>query len=153
VSAQVGESMNLKRLLTVPGNSSPGDVALLLVRLVGGSAFMIHGWGKIQNPFEWMGPDASVPGILQALAALSEFGGGLAWILGLLTPLASLGITCTMTVAVYMHAISWGQPFVAKGGGPAYELALVYLSVSILLIALGPGRLSLDRGFFGSRPG
>jgi len=143
--------MNLKRIFSVPEHSSLGDAALLLVRLVGGSAFMIHGWGKIQNPFEWMGPDASVPGILQALAALSEFGGGLAWILGLLTPLASLGIACTMAVAIFMHAISWGNPFVATGGGPAYELAVVYLSTAILLIALGPGRLSLDRGIFGRR--
>lgn len=145
--------MNLKKVFSVPGNASQADAALLLVRLVGGSAFVFHGWGKIQNPFQWMGPDASVPGILQALAALSEFGGGLAWILGLLTPLASLGIACTMAVAVFKHAVSWGHPFVATGGGPAYELALVYFSVSMVLIALGPGRLSLDRRIFGPRSG
>ncbi len=143
--------MNLKRIFSVPEHSSLGDVALLLVRLVGGAAFVIHGWGKIQNPFEWMGPDVPVPGILQALAALAEFGGGIAWILGLLTPLASLGIAFTMAVAASMHAFSWGHPFVATGGGPAYELALVYLSIAILLIVLGPGRMSLDRGIFGPR--
>jgi len=43
---------------------------------------------------------ASVPGFLQGLAALSEFGGGLALIAGLLTPLAAFGIACTMVVAV-----------------------------------------------------
>lgn len=145
--------MNLKKCFTVPDSSQLGDVALLFFRFVAGSAFMIHGWSKIQNPFAWMGPDAAVPGILQALAAFSEFGGGLAWILGLVTPLASLGIAFTMAVAVFKHAISWGHPFVAKGGGPAYELALVYLSIAVLLIALGPGRLSLDRRIFGSRAG
>jgi len=145
--------MNLKKCFLVSEKSTRGDAALLVVRLVAGSAFMFHGWGKIQNPFAWMGPDASIPGILQALAALSEFGGGLAWILGLLTPLAGLGIACTMAVAVFKHAISWGHPFVATGGGPAYELALVYLSIAVLMISLGPGRLSLDRAIFGSRSG
>src|ERR1044071_3379761 len=65
-----------------------GAIGLLLIRLVVGSAFMLHGWGKIQHPFSWMGPESPVPGFFQLLAAISEFGGGLAWILGLLTPLA-----------------------------------------------------------------
>lgn len=29
------------------------DVILLLIRIAGGYAFVIHGWGKIQNPFTW----------------------------------------------------------------------------------------------------
>jgi putative oxidoreductase len=49
-----------------------------------GTAFLFHGWSKIQNPFGWMGPQSCMPGILLALAALSEFGGGLALIVGFL---------------------------------------------------------------------
>jgi len=64
----------------------PASAALLFLRLIAGTAFMFHGWGKIQHPLNWMGPEAPVPGVLQFLAAFSEFGGGLAWILGLLTP-------------------------------------------------------------------
>jgi putative oxidoreductase len=127
------------------------DLSLLVIRLVAGVAFMIHGWGKIQNPFGWMGPDGFAPGVFQALAALSEFGGGLAWILGLLTPLASLGIASTMAVAFYFHAIMQGDPFVSKGGGPSFELAALYFCVAVLLFAIGPGRLSLDRLLFGRR--
>jgi putative oxidoreductase len=119
-------------------------VGLLLLRGVAGAAFMFHGWGKIQHPFGWMGENADVPGWLQALAALSEFGGGAAWILGLVTPLASFGILCTMATAVHFHAVVRGDPFVARGGGPAYELALVYLCVAALLLLAGPGKLSLD---------
>jgi putative oxidoreductase len=142
----------LKRFFTVPEHSTFGDVALLLLRLVAGLAFMFHGWGKIQHPFEWMGPDAFAPGFLQGLAALSEFGGGLAWVLGLLTPLASLGIACTMTVALWFHAIQRGDPFVPTGPGvPAYELAALYFCLALLLIVLGPGRFSLDRKVFGRR--
>lgn len=124
-----------------------GALALLFIRIVAGLAFMLHGWGKIQTPFSWMGPDAPVPGILQALAAVSEFGGGLAWILGLLTPLASFGLLCTMAVATIFHA-SRGDGFVTMGK-PSYELALVYFAVSLLLLLLGPGRLSMDALIFG----
>src|SRR5947209_3210606 len=74
----------------------PRAVALLFLRLVAGSAFVFHGWPKIQHPTSWMGPEAPVPGVLQALAAISEFGGGLSWILGALTPLFSLGLIGTM---------------------------------------------------------
>jgi putative oxidoreductase len=144
--------MDIKTLFLVTRSSTPTDVALLLVRVVGGTAFMMHGWGKIQNPFGWMGPDAFAPSFFQGLAAVAEFGGGLAWILGLATPLASLGIASTMAVAVFFHAILRGDPFVASGGGPAFEPAAVYLCIALLLITTGPGRFALDRLFFGRRP-
>lgn len=143
--------MGMRRLFSVPEHSTFSDLALLLIRVVVGLAFMLHGWGKIQNPFGWMGPDAFAPGALQALAALSEFGGGLAWILGLLTPLASLGIACTMAVAFSTHAVLRGDPFVSMTGGPSSELAAVFFCIALLLIATGPGRLSLDRKLFGPR--
>lgn len=143
--------MNLKRFFAAPAHSTPTDVALLLVRFVAGLAFMFHGWGKIQAPFSWMGPDAGIPGFLQALAALSEFGGGLFWILGALTALASLGLACTMAFAAYFHAVINGDPFVATGAGQgSYELALVYLVIAILLMAAGPGRFSVDNKLFKS---
>lgn len=126
------------------------DLALLLLRIVAGAAFALHGWPKIQKPFSWMGPDAFAPGALQALAALSEFGGGIAWMLGLLTPLASLGIASTMAVAFWLHAVMKGDPFVSNGGA-SYELAAVYFCISVLLLVMGPGRVSLDRKLFGAR--
>lgn len=122
-------------------DSALASGTLLFLRLVAGAAFMLHGWPKIQHAFNWMGPDAGIPGIFQALAAFSEFFGGLAWILGLLTPLASLGIFSTMAVAVYVHA-SKGDPFVGREG--SYELALVYLSISLVLMIVGAGKFSLD---------
>jgi putative oxidoreductase len=143
--------MNFKRMLSVPRHSSFTDLSLLAIRVVAGVAFVLHGWGKIQNPFGWMGPDAFAPGLFQALAAISEFGGGLALMVGLLTPLASLGIASTMVVAVYSHAVMWDHPFVGSGGGPSYELAALYLCLSVLLIAIGPGRFSVDRAIFGAR--
>lgn len=128
-------------------HSSFASVALLVLRLAVGVAFILHGWGKIQTPFGWM-PGDNVPGFLQFLAAVSEFGGGIALILGLLTHLFSLGLFFTMLVATYFHAVVLGDPFVSKGGG-AYELALIYACVSLAFLALGPGKFSLDQVIFG----
>ena len=146
--------MNLEKMMSyfkVTNSSKASSMAFLILRLIAGLAFVLHGWGKIQNPFGWMPPDASVPGFLQFLAALSEFGGGMAWMLGLLTPLASLGLFFTMAVAASMHAFVMKDPFVNMTGGSSYELALVYLGISILFLFAGPGKFSLDAKFFGSK--
>jgi putative oxidoreductase len=129
-----------KLLFPQPTNEAV-HAALLVLRVVAGAAFIQHGLSKIKNPFGWMGADSAMPGVLQALAAISEFGGGIAWILGALTPLASLGILSTMVVAAGKH-IGKGDPFVGRGG--SYELALVFLSVALLLLVCGPGRYSVD---------
>ena len=142
---------NLKRLVQPVPQPALASAVLFALRLVVGTAFIIHGWQKVQTPFSWMGPQSSVPGLFQFLAALSEFSGGIAWIIGLLTPLAALGIGCTMTVAVYLHAIVLHDPFVNLTGGRSFELASAYLCIAVLLLVLGPGRFSLDAKVFGER--
>jgi putative oxidoreductase len=139
---------HLFKPLRLPARASLG---LLLLRLVAGLAFMFHGWGKIQQPFGWAGADSGIPAVLQALAALSEFGGGLAWMLGLLTPVASLGIACTMAWAVRLHALVRGDPFVPQGPGGSYELASIFFCLAVLFLLAGPGRFSLDRVLFGEK--
>jgi len=129
-----------------------GSVGLLLLRLVMGGAFVLHGWGKIHNPMGWMGPEAPVPAVLQALAAVAEFGGGMALIVGLLTRLASLGIMTNMIVALAMVHLPHGDPFVGKPGGPSFELPAVYLACAALFVLLGSGRVSLDALLFRSPP-
>lgn len=130
-----------------------GALALLLVRVVIGIAFILHGWPKIQNPTTWMNAmGQNVPPFLQAIAALVEFGGGIALVLGLLTPLVVLGIVCQMAAALFLVHFPMRHPFVPSAGGPSYELPLVYLVVAILLLVLGPGRWSLDAVLFGRRP-
>jgi putative oxidoreductase len=127
-------------------------LALLLVRLVMGFAFVLHGWPKIQNPMGWMNAmgGSSVPSFLQALAALAEFGGGIALILGLLRPIAALGLVCQMIGALVLAHLPQGHPFVSQSG-PSYELPLIYLVVAIVLIASGPGKWSIDALLFARR--
>lgn len=141
----------MKKLFATRVQSNGIDATLLVMRLVVGAAFMLHGWGKIQAPMSWMGPGAPVPGVLQALAAISEFGGGLALILGLLTRLGSLGIFFTMLVAVATHMFVMHDPFVNPTGGGAFELPAAYLTIALLFVMNGPGKFSLDKMIFGAR--
>ena len=125
-----------------------GALGLLILRLVTGSALILHGWPKIQHATSWMGPGAPVPGFLQSLAAFSEFFGGLAFLTGLLTPLAAVGVALTMLTALLTVHLKHGDPFVSMHG-PSYESALGYFAVALLMALTGPGSLSLDFLLFG----
>jgi putative oxidoreductase len=136
----------------VPGR---GALGLLVIRIAFGIGLAEHGWEKIQHPFTWMshmpGP---APGWLQSLAALSEFGGGLAMIVGLLTPLAMFGILCTMGYALIHVHFPQHQPYVNITGDPkvhAFELPAHYFIVALGLLISGPGALSIDAFLF-NRP-
>jgi DoxX len=65
--------------LTTPAPKPALGTALLVVRLAVGSAFILHGLPKIQNASGWMnamGLDTTIPSWLQAVAAVTEVGGG-----------------------------------------------------------------------------
>ncbi len=125
-----------------------GCLGLLFLRVVLGSAFVLHGWGKVQNPMAWMNqPDAPspIPGVLQAAAAFSEVGGGALLVIGLLTPLASLALAGTMVGAITIYHLPAGHSFFAdKPGGPSFEMPAVYLAVAVMFFCVGPGILSAD---------
>jgi putative oxidoreductase len=123
------------------------SLGLLAVRIAVGIALLLHGWPKIQNPTEWMGPEGP-PAFLQAAAAIAEFGGGAALIVGLLTRPFALLIAITMATAALMVHISAGHPFVAKPPSPSWELAGVYFAVAVQFLLTGPGRISLDALLF-----
>lgn len=125
-------------------------LGLLVLRIVGGVAMAHHGWKKIQSPTTWMdGMDTPAAAPLQALAAVSEFVGGIALAIGLMTPLCCLGILATMAVALEHH-IGRGDPFVIKGTAKGtWELAAVHASIATSVLFAGPGRWSLDFFLFG----
>jgi len=129
------------------------STALLLVRVVVGAAFILHGWPKIQNPMSWMGSgtENSLPGIVQAIPAVLEFGGGILLAAGLITRIAALGLVSVMIAALAMVHIPRGDPFVAQGK-PSAELASVYLVVNLLIAVTGPGAFSLDTLLFDRHP-
>ncbi|MBC5799589.1 MAG: DoxX family protein [Candidatus Eremiobacteraeota bacterium] len=129
-----------------------GDLALLALRIVVGAAFVSHGFPKLQHATTW--DTRMMPGTpfwLQAIAAFAEFGGGIALILGILTPLFAFLIGCNMVVAIFFVALPHGAKFVSNTGGPTFELPLIYLAAVFTLLLLGPGRASVDGALFRER--
>jgi putative oxidoreductase len=122
------------------------DVVLLLVRVVLGVVMVYYGWPKAKDPaknardFEGTGfrPGWLWGGIVLA----TEFGGGLAVLVGLLTWVAAALIGFEMLVGFVMKATRWRKPFTDY----SYDLQLAALA--LVLLAFGPGRFSLDAALF-----
>jgi putative oxidoreductase len=127
------------------------EIGWLIVRVAFGGLLMTHGYAKLfgvtpdgsrmvegfaKNMVEPMG--IPTPLFFAHLAALSELIGGLCVALGLLTPVAALFTAGTMGVAIWHH-VSKGDPL------KVFELALIYLAISIGAMLIGGGRYSLDR--------
>jgi putative oxidoreductase len=122
------------------------DVVLLLVRVVLGVVTVYYGWPKLRDPaknardFESTGfrPGWLWGGIVLA----TEFGGGLAVLVGILTWLAAAAIGFEMLVGFVVKATKWRKPFTDY----SYDLQLAALA--LVLLTFGPGRLSLDFALF-----
>jgi putative oxidoreductase len=148
---EVKSMSSIIRFLRPSQQSNIQSLALLLLRLAVGCAFLIHGWQKIQNPTGWGSANSPIyiPPFFQLLAAVAEFGGGLAFVSGFLTRIAALGIMSTMSVAVYLLAFVMHEPFVNLTGPMSFELPVAYWLVAFLFLIFGAGQFSLDRAVFG----
>ncbi|MEO5927829.1 MAG: DoxX family protein [Patescibacteria group bacterium] len=123
-------------------NRSRKDCALLVLRLVAGIIFMIHGYGKLfgnapgMEMFTGMVAGLGFPaaGAFAYMAALTEFLGGLALILGVGVRIASVLLAIVMLVAFIG---------VKKLGLPAGDPDLALLAIVVALGLMGPGRYSV----------
>jgi putative oxidoreductase len=123
---------------------------LLLRALVGASFAFVHGYGKIVGPTGFDGGNHFVtqaagkaPAFLLYVAAWTEFLAGCGILLGLLTRWAAIGILAVMCYAIF--GVHWAEGFAAPKG---WEMASMYAVMSLCILAVGPGSLSLDRAFF-----
>ena len=148
----------MKRLFGpfVPGRPAVG---LLILRLLFGVGITAHGYQKIlAGPFHWgdnlatMPMHLVIPPFFQGLATLGEFGGGLAMIFGLLTPLGMLGILIAMSFAILKFHLPRGAVYVPLSNRPDFEAAAHYWIIAVTLLFTGPGTLSLVALIFGRRP-
>lgn len=135
--------------------------ALFLLRLALGVIFVMHGSQKVLGLFGGEGLQATVqffqtklgiPPALGYTAAFTEFFGGIALVLGLLTRVAALGIGINMGVAMWKVHLANGfflnfSCEAGKGHGIEYNVALVAMALALFLA--GGGSYSLDRKITG----
>jgi putative oxidoreductase len=120
------------------------DLALLLVRVVVGVTFLMHGLDKLgdlsgtEQFFDSL--DIPAPSVMAPFVALLEMVEGIALIVGLLAPLFGLALAGDMLVAALTQHIENG--FFAMDGG--YELVLILGIASLGIVVAGAGRLSVD---------
>lgn len=126
------------------------DVGLLVLRVLVGVTFSLHGMQKLFGWFggggltgtsSWFASLGFGDGRAAAvLAGAGELAGGLGLATGTLTPLASLAVIGTMTTAALVNNADNGFWSVAKG----WELNGYLIAVAAALAITGPGTLSVD---------
>ena len=119
------------------------DFGPLVIRVILGTLFVLHGVDKFQNGIggvegmfcTWSVP---APAVTAPLVAGLEVVLGAALIFGLFTRLASLGLAVILVGAIIFAKADQG----ILGGA---ELDLAYLAGLVSLIVLGSGAVSLDK--------
>lgn len=120
------------------------DAALLVLRLALGAIFILHGYGKVFGHMPSMEMFSGMvskigfpmPGFFAWVAALTEFAGGIAILLGICTRVAGPFIAFEMFVTTV---------FVKKFLFPAADEDLALFAIAIAITLMGPGCYSLAK--------
>jgi putative oxidoreductase len=124
-------------------------LGLLILRVVIGLVFVMHGLGKLVGaPFAGAGMDGTIgfftqlgipmPNLAAWGVALAETVGGFALILGIAAPLAALVLAVDMAVAILMLKFK-----LSKGFAGGYEFESTLLAGLLCVFFAGPGILSV----------
>jgi putative oxidoreductase len=121
----------------------------LFLRVVVGATMFSHGAQKLFGWFGGGGPRGTAgflgqlgfraPLVMAVFVGLAETSGAL-FALGLLTPLAALGIAVVMVSAIWL--VHRPNGFFNGSGGIEFPLTL--FAVAVAVAATGPGRFSID---------
>jgi putative oxidoreductase len=122
------------------------NLGLLLIRVVTGIVFFMHGYQKLvdngisatQQGFDAMG--VPLPDITAVVVTFVELIGGAALILGAFTAVVGLLLAVDMLAALFIVHIDAG--FFAMNGG--FELVLLLGSMALGVAIAGPGQFSVD---------
>jgi putative oxidoreductase len=118
----------------------------LVTRIWVGANMMIHGYSKLKNLKHAASETKQTLGIpigATYAATILEFFGGLFLIIGLIVPLIGVFFAIFMIANVIMKKTKMKAAYIDPGKA-SYEIDIIYLILSIVLIVLGAGALSVD---------
>lgn len=115
------------------------DIAHFGLRLVLGTAFIVHGLEKFSPEFASYMPSFGIPLQMQIPLALAELVPGILLIIGVLSRISASLLAVIMLGAIFvvLHATSFT-------GQMGYEYPLALLAANLIVIVIGPGRISLS---------
>ena len=115
------------------------DIAHFGLRLVAGVLFIVHSTGKFNPEFSNFFVNVGLPTELQIPIGILELFGGTLLILGILTRISSSLLAIEMLgVIIFIKKL---KSFSGQGGS---ELELIAFAILLVLIVIGPGRVSIS---------
>jgi putative oxidoreductase len=124
------------------------DIISLVLRVAVGAALLAHGvpkarggWGKQAG--QWIG-SMGVPPAAATLVTILELFGGIFLMIGLLTPLVAALFAIQFLAIIGLKASKMKAGFMAAGVKPGFEIDFTYLMLSLAMLSLGSGAISLD---------
>ena len=130
----------MKKIFSTKYSAGAFSAAILLLRLALGILMMHHGYQKLMHFSDIQGKFMNFMGlgttVSLALVVFAEFFCSMFLVLGLFTRLAAIPLIIATSVMVFKAHN--GDVF---GDG---ETAAIYLSGYIVLLLVGPGRVSVD---------
>ncbi len=115
------------------------DVAHFGVRITIGMIFIMHSLGKFEPGFAENLPNMGLPPEMQFPIALAEFVPGILLIIGGLTRISASLLSIVMLGAIFL--VKGAQNFTGRGGT---ELDILLLAGCLVIIVIGPGRISVS---------
>ena len=116
------------------------DITHMGLRASIGVIFIVHGFGKFGNPgFGGWIASMGIPVEMQIPIALAEFVPGILLLIGVLTRISGVILSIVMLGAIFL--VKGASNLTGEGG---YELDLILLAASLVVIVSGPGKVSVS---------
>lgn len=115
------------------------DAVFVGLRSALGVIFILHGISKFDPGFAGALPNMGLPAELQIPIALAELIPGILLIIGVFSRLSASVISIIMVGAIFI--VKGASSVTGKGG---VELDLILLASALIIMVVGPGRISLS---------
>jgi putative oxidoreductase len=143
----------ISKIFSTRPDSRASDAALIAVRIALAWIFIYYGAGKLFGSFNGPGLHRTAiffsntahlhpGGFFAVLGGIIEFGGAIAMALGLGSRVAGLALFGDQVMA--MITVTWVNGINSESLTPGYEFNIALAVLALVVVFLGPGRVSLD---------